>query len=124
MSASCPICDKTFANKYILASHKSPYHNGSKSKNSRSMIDARKYETFSVKSTTDNIESQGNSKKQYDLEDDDTSNDSNSNYDENSTRTGENSSDNTDEEEGKDFEQEDNIKSDSSININNVQVEE
>ena len=84
------------------------------------MIDARKYETISVKSTTDSIESQGNSKKQYDLEDDNTSNDSNSNYDENSTRTGENSSDNTDEDEGKYFEQEDNTKSDSLININYV----
>ena len=84
------------------------------------MIDARKDETIGVKSTTDSIESQGNSTKEYDLEDDDTSNDNYSNYDGNSTRNGENSSDYTDEDEGKDFEQEDNTKRNSSININNV----
>ena len=83
-------------------------------------MDARKNETISSKSTTDSIESQGSPTKEYDLEDDDTSNDSNSNYDENSTRNAENSSENTDEDEGKDFEQEDNTKSDSSINIKNV----
>ena len=123
MSVSCPICDKTFANKYSMTSHKSRYHNGNKSKDSRSMIDVQKDETISVKSTTDSIESQGSSAKENDLEDDDTSNDSNSNYDENSTRNEENSSDNTDEDEGKYFEQEDNTKSDSSININNVKDE-
>ena len=116
MSVSCPICDKKFAIKYSLASHKSRYHNGNKSKDSRSMIDAQKDETISVKSTTDSIESQGSSAKENDLEDDDTSNDSNSNY-ENSTRNEENSSDNTDEDEGKYFEQEDNS------NINNVKDE-
>ena len=83
MSVSCPICDKTFANQYSLAFHKRRYHNGSTSKNSRSMIDARKDETISVKSTTDSIESQGNSTKEHDLEDDDTSNDSNSICDKN-----------------------------------------
>ena len=72
------------------------------------MIDAQKDETISAKSTTDSIESQGSSAKENDLEDDDTSNDSNSNYDEHSTRNEENSSDNTDEDEGKYFEQEDN----------------
>ena len=61
MSVSCPICDKTFANQYSLASHKRRYHYGSNSRNSRSMIDARKDETIIVKSTTDIIESQGNS---------------------------------------------------------------
>ena len=123
MSVSCPICDETFAKKYSLASHKRRYHNGNKSKNSRSMIDAPKDETISVKSTTDSIKSQGSSTKENDYEDDDTSNDSNSNNDENSTRNEENSSDNTDEDEGKYFEQEDKTKSDSLINKNNVRDE-
>ena len=77
MLVSCPICDKTFANKYSLASHQSRYHNGSKSKNSRNMIDAQKDESISVKYTSDSIESQGSSTKENYLEDDDTSNDSN-----------------------------------------------
>ena len=46
-------------------------------------MDARKNKTISSKSTTDSIKSQGSPTKEYDLEDDDTSNDSNSNYDEN-----------------------------------------